>query len=132
MNCHCDFEPPSFYRSDVIQARKAHRCDECDGIILPKEKYERVTGMWDGSIGRFKTCLRCIDLRTWVQNNLPCVCYALGQADEGFRESIREAYRRAGDEVVGLRFGFARRVAAREYHNRIARLTAGFKGVKLK
>lgn len=87
-------------------------------MILPGDRYENVFGVWDGSASTFRTCERCYDLRVWVRNNVPCLCCMHGDADTGMKEAINEAYHRAPDEVVGLRFGFLRRLILRDRINK--------------
>ena len=87
-----------------------HHCFECGNEIAPGQKYERVTALYDGLFGTFKTCQRCRNLRVWVQNNVPCLCWAHGNMHEDLKNAIDEAYYRAPDEVIGLRFGFLRRL----------------------
>lgn len=109
-DCSCDYDVPSFYSRSVHRAtRKSHKCYECAHVIVPGEKYEYVSGLWDGNFSYFKTCQGCIDLRTWVKNNVPCLCWAHGNMIEDCREAIEEAAYRAPEETVGLRFGFLRR-----------------------
>jgi hypothetical protein len=116
-DCSCDYDPPSFYRRETPKARKRYRCDECPGHVEVGETYERIVGMWEGYFSTFVTCERCVDLRTWVKNNVPCLCWAHGNGDDDMAAAIDEAYWRARDEVVGLRFGFLRRKIMRERHN---------------
>lgn len=121
MDCYCDYDMPSFYNRDVRRARKVHKCYECSGHILPNEKYEYVAGKWDDYISSFRTCQRCIDLRTWVKNNLPCFCWSHGNMLEDAREAADAASWRAGDEAKGIRFGVARRIHAITLFNRASR-----------
>ena len=44
------------------KARKIHRCCECRRGIKPGEKYQRISGIWDGQPLRFKTCAECADI----------------------------------------------------------------------
>jgi hypothetical protein len=112
IDCFCDYDPPRFYVATMPRAKKAHRCDECGGAIACGQTYENVSGFWE-FFNTFKTCQRCVDLRTWVGNNVPCFCWAHGNLEEDMRETINEAARRAPDETRGLRFGFLRRIVLR-------------------
>jgi hypothetical protein len=123
MSCYCDYDMPSFYLRDVRRARKSHKCYECSGVIAVGEKYEHVSAKYDW-VTSFKTCQRCVDLRTWVANNLPCFCWAHGNLLEDGRDAVDAADWRAGEEVKGIRFGFARRVLTIRKHNAAARLAA--------
>jgi hypothetical protein len=109
-DCYCDYEPPEFWTSCFPTARKQHRCEECSGVILPGERYNYVFGKWEGECSQFKVCERCHDLRQWVQNNIPCLCWAYGRLFGDCRDAIEYAYDEAPEEVTGLRFGFERRV----------------------
>jgi len=119
-DCSCDYEPAQFYCAAKPKARKQHKCYECAGDILPGERYERVTAKWydfDG-VQTMRTCERCYDLRTWVKNNVPCLCIMHGNQDEENDNAIDEATYRAKDETRGLRFGYLRRKVLRDRHNK--------------
>ena len=65
-SCSCydgDYDLPEFCRTEMPRARKEHFCCECDRTIRVGEKYERVSGKWDGALAEFKTCLGCSRLR---------------------------------------------------------------------
>lgn len=124
MDCYCDYDPPEFASRAVRAARKPHRCEECGGPIQPGERYESVAGKWDGIFTEFKTCERCFDIRQWVQNNVPCFCWAYGNMIEDAGTAIVDAVSRAPAETVGLRFGFLRRKIIRDRRNRQARTIA--------
>lgn len=120
-DCFCDYDAPAFYNREIRKARKQHRCEECGGPILRGEQYEHVVGKWD-YVDTFKTCPRCLDLRTWTKNNVPCLCWAHGNMHEDCRETVNDAASRAREETVGLRFGFLRRLLAIEKFNAAHRL----------
>lgn len=124
MDCWCDYDPPELYCRDIRRARKPHRCEECSGRIAIGETYEHISGKWDGYMDRFKTCSRCVDLRTWVTNNVPCFCWAHSNMLDDAKETVNEAAIRGGDEAAGLRFGFLRRRVAIERFNTAARVPA--------
>ena len=107
-DCWCDYEPARFYCATVRRARKSHTCEECGATIAPGDYYEHVAGMWD-FISVFKTCQSCRDLRMWTQNNVPCLCWQHGNANEDCLTAIKDACERAPEETIGLRFGFLRR-----------------------
>lgn len=111
-DCFCDYDPPAFCRIKVVQARKEHKCFECCRIIMPGEAYEAVFGVWDGMSGTFKTCSHCLDIRRFVENSVPCFCWAHGNVLEDARDAIADAYFRARNEVKGLAFGYGRLVIA--------------------
>lgn len=110
-DCYCDYDAPAFYNTEIRKARKPHRCEECNGQILPGEHYEHVVGKWEW-VDTFKTCCRCVDLRTWTKNNVPCLCWAHGNMHEDCLSAVQEASWRAKDETAGLRFGFMRRLVS--------------------
>lgn len=121
MSCWCDYDPPEFWTRKTRRAAKSHKCEECFGVIAVGEKYEHVSGKWEGWLSTHKTCLRCVGLRQWVTNNLPCFCWAHGNLFEDAREAASEAAYRAGDEAKGIRFGVARRIVQIRRHNSLAR-----------
>jgi hypothetical protein len=45
------------------RARKQHKCCECRRPIMPGEKYEECSGIWDGEPNRYRTCSRCERIR---------------------------------------------------------------------
>jgi len=47
----------------IRTARKKHRCGECLKDINPGDKYEYVSGIWDGVPHSYKTCLDCKSVR---------------------------------------------------------------------
>lgn len=112
-DCVCDYDPPSFYHQEIRKARKPHKCNECGTPILPGERYEHVRAKWD-YVDNLDTCERCLDIRQWVKNNVPCFCWAHGNMIEDAKEAVEEAHFRAPSETVGLRFGFLRRIALRD------------------
>jgi hypothetical protein len=117
-DCYCDYDPADVYSPTIRTARKAHRCDECGGEVAPGEKYENTFGVWSGDASTWKTCAHCLELRTWVHNSVPCFCWAHGNMLEDARNTINDAYSRAGDEVTGLRFGYLRRLFPIEVRRR--------------
>jgi len=47
------------------KAKKQHDCCECGAAIHRGERYEYVTGLWDGSWNAYKTCAACVRIRKW-------------------------------------------------------------------
>lgn len=116
-DCYCDYEPATIYQARSVKAaRKQHKCEECGRTIEIGQPYEYVFGIWDGCEGEFKTCRFCCDLRQWVQNNIPCFCWAHGNMIQDAKDAIEDAYRRARGEVTGVQFGFLRRLHFPEKH----------------
>jgi hypothetical protein len=60
--CEC----PTMYHEEIVTARKPHRCCECGTTVAKGEKYESVSGMWDGQFDRIKTCIPCMEIRKKV------------------------------------------------------------------
>lgn len=108
INCSCDYDMPSVWRSSTPRTRKIRQCEECGCKILPGEKYEYVFGVWEGHASSFSTCVDCVGIRVWVKTNIPCFCWGHGNLIEDCRNVIEEAYFQARDEVKGLAFGFGR------------------------
>lgn len=116
-DCYCDYDPPEFYHLEIRRARKPHKCHECGGFISVGEQYEHVRGKWEGYVDTFNTCERCRDIYQWTKNNVPCVCRMHGNLIDECQTAIEEATWRAAEETRGLRFGFLRRVVARNKFN---------------
>ena len=57
-------EPLTLVTEKIVVARKQHTCGECQELIPVGSKYEITTGMSDGRWLRYKTCLRCLGVRT--------------------------------------------------------------------
>lgn len=53
----------SFASERVVKARKAHKCCECGAPIAIGNKYEYVSGLWEGAFSQYKTCLACKEIR---------------------------------------------------------------------
>ena len=70
MECSCNIEVdnddggPEFYSEAWRTARKVHKCYECGRKIEPGEKYEVVSGVWDGDFETYKTCNDCHTARS--------------------------------------------------------------------
>ena len=108
--CYCDYDMPTVYSRGLPKARKAYRCDECNAPIAPGDTYEYVFGVWDGYPGSHRTCMKCVNLRQWVQNNIPCTCWAHGNLIDDLTASIEDARSRAPEETRGVWFGYLRRL----------------------
>lgn len=63
MTCFCDLEAPAVIDETWRTARKAHTCCECRRAITPGERYQEISGLWDGDWRRYRTCEACADLR---------------------------------------------------------------------
>lgn len=67
MSCVIDIDHDSyscsFIHTENPVARKEHRCCECGDIIRKGDKYEKVTGKWEGDFIQYKTCMICVEIR---------------------------------------------------------------------
>lgn len=109
-DCYCDYDPATVYkRRHIKAARKKFKCEECAEWIEVGQPYEYVFAIWEGCVSELRTCHRCWALRQWVQNNIPCLCWAHGNLHQDMEDAIEAAYERAREEVTGVRFGFLRR-----------------------
>lgn len=110
MDCYCDFDPPSVFRSAKHKARKTYRCYECRHPIVPGDLYEYSWGIWDGEPSEHHICSDCLELREFVKVNIPCFCWTYGGLKDSIREAIEYAYETARDEVRGFAFSVGRLV----------------------
>lgn len=64
-SCVCSIDGESADVSNVHwpKARKEHTCCECGAAIIPGQRYERASGLWDGSWDTYKTCKVCVSIR---------------------------------------------------------------------
>lgn len=65
-----------FQTESTPTARKVHKCGECHGHIEPGQKYQLISGSWEGEMGSFKTCMPCLAARHWPPPNLNGVVMA--------------------------------------------------------
>jgi len=120
-DCYCDYDAdtPEFFNESYRKARKKYCCDECGGPILPGEKYHYIVGKWEGEIGYYRRCPRCIDMLRYLKGNLPCYCYCyINNVFEYAEEQISDALIRAPEETKGLAFGYFRLVVKRKKFNK--------------
>lgn len=85
MKCVCNDmgDVPEFATEKIVVARKTHKCCECNEMILPGQKYEKVNGKWDGQFSTFKTCITCHTIR---QEH--CSWWVYGSLREDLRECL--------------------------------------------
>jgi len=55
----CDGEEPGFWYERTPRANKVHKCIACGVQVGKGERYQRVSGKWDGGVESFSRCLRC-------------------------------------------------------------------------
>lgn len=118
--CYCDdYGLTQAYHAEDHIARIRHKCSECSGAILPHEPYERVRAIWDGDPSIVKTCIRCLALREFVEQNVKCFCWNHHNLIEDAIETARHYGSGNGD---GLWFGACRRLVAIRKHRAATKL----------
>jgi hypothetical protein len=80
-SCDLDYDEPRIYNKATRQARKRHKCFECDAWIEPGTVYEHVSGLYDGAWFTFKTHLPCAGIRR------DFCCNMHGAVDNTFEET---------------------------------------------
>ncbi|KAB2918507.1 MAG: hypothetical protein F9K29_08040 [Hyphomicrobiaceae bacterium] len=89
--CCCpDLDGPSVFDERLVKAKKAHKCTECCGVILPGEMYLKTWGIWEGEAHTFKRCADCIDLVKWAEAHVPCICWLYGETHSNIRDAMDE------------------------------------------
>lgn len=81
--CSWDTDAPDAYAVKDRVARRAHHCCECGADIRPGDRYQYISGIWDGSPASFHTCLTC----TRIRRDL-CDCAPLGEMREIIWEEL--------------------------------------------
>lgn len=106
-NCYCDYDAPTWCSVvNVKAARKPHKCYECRAPIFAGEPYEYTSGLWDGDLGIFHVCLRCVELREWAKISVPCFCWGYGDLHENIRDMVQEI----APKVPGFFMEYGRRM----------------------
>lgn len=91
-DCSCDDgERPDFYREETPVARKAYKCCECGGDILPGQKYHKAVGLWAGDFQTWRTCQPCQAIRDEYCSG----GWVFGELAEAIRECLGFDYREA-------------------------------------
>jgi hypothetical protein len=97
ISCDCSQdvdEPAKFYQQEWRTAKKQHKCVECLDPILPGQRYEYVTMLYDGLWDHFKTCLGCYRIRMhWCPSG-----WYFGMVAEHVEECIGFDYRYLPDD----------------------------------
>jgi len=68
MSCCYDTEQPTLINETWRTARKPHICCECRRAIKPGERYQVISGLWEGEWSTYKTCESCADLRDALES----------------------------------------------------------------
>jgi hypothetical protein len=92
-------EGPSCSNTQTRKARKPHRCCECRETINAGDRYEYMSGVWDGRPHAFKTCLLCVEIR----NHFACRDgWEFGAVWEQLQESFFPGMKAGGPCMKGL------------------------------
>ena len=59
--CDVGDGPCDVYRATMRTAAKRHRCGECSGVILPGDRYEVATMLFEGRWDSCRSCLACVE-----------------------------------------------------------------------
>ena len=60
--CGVPYETADWSTTSHPVARKAHRCEECNGVIAVGERHARIGGAYEGSMFSYRLCNSC---RAW-------------------------------------------------------------------
>ena len=60
---YCDWDNPEAYKVLYRKARKEHVCCECLRSIKKGERYQYISGVWEGGPASYKTCRQCAAIR---------------------------------------------------------------------
>jgi hypothetical protein len=94
-DCSCnDYDAPSCVREVIRRARRPHTCCECGDTIEPGQRYEYVSGVWDGHPDWHHTCLVCVAIR---EHYCPHG-WLIGGLAEQIEECLGFDYREVPDE----------------------------------
>lgn len=89
--CYCDYgEGPSVIDQKTVKAKKAHKCSECRGAILPGELYRKTWGIWEGDAHTYKRCVDCGTLVAWAEAHIKCICFYYGDELSNILEAMAE------------------------------------------
>lgn len=93
-----DGDRPSCFSRAVRKARKEHRCGECGESIGAGQRYEYVSGIWDGEPSSHKTCLSCQQIR----DHFACDGYVYGELWANLEENFFPEMKAGGPCMEGL------------------------------
>jgi hypothetical protein len=69
------------HNARVVTARKEYKCGECGAPILPGQRYEYVTMLYEGLWNKHRTCLLCMTIRDDL-----CQNWYYGMVDDQIQE----------------------------------------------
>ena len=94
-----DGDGPSCSTTVTPKARREHTCCECGETIPVGAKYERTSGIWDGSPECYKSCLSCVEIR----NHFSCGNgWVFGELWSQLHENFFPEMRAGGPCMEGL------------------------------
>lgn len=97
MRGYCE-NMPEFYSWSEPVARKAHRCCECDALIVKGEKHFSCTGKWEGGISTFRQHTLCMEACMYVRDKLnDGDCVGFGSLREWISDCDFHRYRKLSD-----------------------------------
>jgi hypothetical protein len=73
--CYDDFDAAEVWTETPRRARKAHKCDECAGVILVGRRYVECSGIQDREPFRLRVHAECMALWRFVERE---VCHDKG------------------------------------------------------
>lgn len=111
-DCFCDYDGPDtdddgneLYDASMVVATEPIKCMECWRPIAAGETYELVKGTWNGGPeSTYRTCTRCLAVRQYVLDHVPCFCWW----HQGLLSDARDTISEYAHELPGLFFGWAR------------------------
>lgn len=98
LSANDECEAASFYQVRRPKAAKEHVCGECRERISTGDRYEYVTGVWDGLFDSYKTCLSCVEIRMHFQ----CNGWLFGQLWEDLQDNFFPTMKAGGPCMQGL------------------------------
>ena len=97
-NCCLPYDQANVYNETWQKARKAYGCCECRSLINIGDEYQRVTMLYDGIWGTYKTCEKCADLRESLAD---IDCPSFEYLSECYQDNIRPGIK-AGTHAAKL------------------------------
>lgn len=89
---------PSCSSTVIRRARKEHSCGECSEPIRAGDRYQYISGIWDGYAGSYKTCLSCVEIR----DHFNCGGFVFGTLWEELEQNFFPDMKAGGPCMEGL------------------------------